>query len=628
MLNSKQPSSLYPWYVHLIGGWSLVGFFPWILLIRQYLQSGKKKVALALLLANLLVYCGFCLCGFLWSIAWDKLSLAAIIFTIIWSMSAWLIQYRHFGPAPSRYQLRCWRNLISPVLSAILLGMGLSVLYSIFPTISNHVQMYQNYDVLDKSLILRDLFHYVPLSLLFSIPIGLWWAGKNEPFSMARVLPYLAGLPLFYIILMGGSSLFFLLLNHGGTVATGFSWPVTPQHLQGLQKYLHFFSEQDPSTFFLIPLILGATPRVRDFFRKSLLYFPCITILYLGFFGFSHGFWNYMQDRMVYATSSDDPAERNRAFGQIQFLLKRYPNHQGWPVLATKLGHHYYLQGDTEKAKKIYVQLEEKSALSRRWNREQQLAAQVLTAAQFGDLSERSILPLPSISYESYLSSNWMSLLRVLRYYEQEERSESQTLIGLKYLSEKDSEISLPEMPTLAELDDAASALDYEVIYLHNELNSIRRFIAAGFPLILPIQDDFHLLYGVDEGRMMVIAASYHTTSTVAQGIKKEELGKTSLEDTASPSTQKNWARLSLLAEREIPFSFWQNKLQDYSAPYLAVVLPRQRKNDALALLETETATLINNSNAIISGLIGLSTLKSGGRSRCHRVGRKKRYLR
>ena len=179
---------LFPWYVHIFGGWAFGGLFPWFLVISQFYKRKRKKTACALALDNLLFFIAICAFGFLSHLPWDSLAKSLMIVGMTWSFSAWLVQRTVFGEAQKRYYLKEWRNWIAPVISAVLIGVGISVFLSTLPLISDRLQMYQSRDLLTKNLILWDFFRFTPLSVLISLPLGLWWAGERERFSPSFII--------------------------------------------------------------------------------------------------------------------------------------------------------------------------------------------------------------------------------------------------------------------------------------------------------------------------------------------------------------------------------------------------------------------------------------------------------
>ncbi len=331
MKNNSDSVKLYPWYVHFFGGWSLGGLFSWFLVVRQFLRSGRRKTALLLIFLNLLLYGAICFYGYTSHFKWDVLSIGAMIIGCCWFVSAWLTQYFVFGRAPARYVIKEWKNWITPICLAMFFGVGLAVVYSIFPMIADRLQMYRSPDLLTKHVILWDFFSFVPVSLLISIPVGIWWAGERERFTTSRILSYVFGLILFYLVLATTSSLFYFLVNLGNTHHVVATWSVLPLYPQGVQKILLGPLQNDYSTFFVAPLILGLTPRIREFFLKSLIYFPLLSLIFIGYSGYSHEFWQYNQGQILYQMSAEKEAQRIRAHDQAERLLSRFPDYRGWP---------------------------------------------------------------------------------------------------------------------------------------------------------------------------------------------------------------------------------------------------------------------------------------------------------
>ncbi len=612
MKNNTDSVKLYPWYVHFIGGWSFGSLFSWFLVVRQFFGSGRRKTALLLIFLNLLLYTAICFFGYTSKLKWDLLSVGVIIIDCGWFVSAWLTQYFVFGRAPARFVIKEWKSWIAPVCLAISFGVGLAVVYSVFPMIAHRIQMSQSPDLLTKNLILWDFFSFVPTSLLISLPVGLWWAGEREQFTTSRLLSYLFGLILFYLVLATLYSLFYFLINLGNTHHALVNWSVLPLYPQGVQKILLGPLQNNYSTFFIAPLVLGVTPRIRDFLLKSLMYFPLLSLILIGYAGYSNEFWQYNQGDMLYQMAAAEKGKRSRAHDQAERLLSRFPDYRGWPSVGLKLAEYHYLSGCKEKALKFYREVYAKAGTSPRWTREAAVAQAALDSERFGDRSARFLIDLPQVSYESYMTGNWMSLLRILRYYEQDTATQSQTLIRLKMLSTSDEEIKLSSMPTLAELDDSASLLGYEVLLLPSDLGRIKTLLKSGYPVIQPIRHSFYLLYGLDDGRSQIEAADYGSIQAAAERLQAEDLADTRLDNRNGNEDPTGTSRLSDLAAHKLPYSFWGSTRQRDMGPVIAVVVPKEKMEDLIVQAGMTIKEPIQQSNAYLTAYIALNALTSG----------------
>jgi len=586
--------------------------FPWYLVVRQFWHTNRKRTALILAALNILFYLGFIYYGFTGRQPWDRLALGAMVTGMAWAACAWIVQYAVFGRAPRRYFLAEWKNWLQPLAIAMILGMGVAVFFAIFPMLTNRAAMYQSRDLLPRSIILWDFFKFIPASFCFSIPLGLWWAGERDRFSSSRILSYIFALGLFALLMAGTSSLFFFLITHGNLRQPVQTWWILPLHPEGLQKLLLGPLGKDYTPYFIVPLLLGLTPRIRDFFRKSLIYFPLLLIYFTGYYGYSHHYWQFMQGQILYKMSTDVPAEKDRAYAQAELLLARFPDLRGWPAIGLKLARYYYQSGDTQKARSFYEQVSAKVGNSPRWTREAALAAAVLKAPGFGDPTGSSQLDVPAIGYESYMTGNWMTLIRLMRFYEQDSTSESESLLKLKQLSGSDTEIKLSPMPTLAELDDHAASLGYKTVLLPAELGAVTSLLKAGYPVIQPIRHTFYLLYGLDEGRALVTAACYENLQPIAAKMQTEALADTRLGNNPEQRGSDKRQRLNELAATELPYSFWHGSRQLDMGPVMAVVVPQEQFDDFLAKMNYPRRETGNSSAALLTGLISLNALKSG----------------
>lgn len=613
--NPTEPPRLLPWYVHFFGGWSIGALFPWYLVCSQFFFRGRRKTALVLAAANLLLFALVCSAAFLAKVGWDILLLIVVPATVVWSASAWLVQRLVFGAAPGRYYPGEWRSWIAPVAIAVFLGIGLAVAIGAVPLIGERIRMYQSPDLLARKVILWDFFRFLPSSLLFSLPVGFWWAGERNRFSVAQPLGYFFGLIVSSALLSAMSALFYFLLWRGQLSGAGAGWPVMPE-LQGGAKHLYFLLTHDYSFYFAAPLLLGAVGRISQFWKRSLAIFPllAVTVLLMGFY--SPRLWQAYQSQILYEMSSENPARRAMAGAWAAVLLARFPEHDGWPEIACRLAGYHARQGDSRAAHTLYAEVLERTRDSPRWFRQAALAEAALGATPAAE--ERPVaLAIPSLPYESYMTGNWMALLRNLRFYEGRTGSEADTLIRLKDISTDAEKIKLEAMPTLAELDDNAATLGYQVLLLPSELPVVKRLIASGIPVIQPVKHSFYLLSGIDPGRAVVTGANY---DRIQDGLKKEDKEGVAAGQPLFADRDRSGAgpsRVDILAAAELPFSFWQDPRQsDFAspdhAPHMAVVFPPRQRQQVVDVLGGEERLLQERSTAALTALIGLAALNCG----------------
>jgi len=612
--NSPEPPRLLPWYVHIFGGWSLGALFPWYLTSRQFYFHGRKKMAVALMAGNILLFALFCAAAYSARHSWDKLLFLATGAVAVLSCAAWLVQRISFGKAPRRFYPGEWKNWLPPMLIAVFLGVGLSVVMGFFPLMAERMREYQAEDLLARKVILWDFFRYAPYSLFFSIPVGIWWAGERQRFSAASVVQYFFGLIVSYLLFAAMSSLFYFLLIRGQAGGVGAVGLVMPK-LQGIKQTLYFIISHDYSTYFFLPLLLGGVAGMTDFLKRSMTIFPLLIVSILLTIFFSPRHWQFYQQQILYELASEDAGKRASAFGRAELLLARFPNHDRWPDIAGQVADYRYSRGEYEPARKLYEEILARTMDSSRWRQEAALATAALGSSRFGRKQNDFILPLPPQHYESYMTGNWLALIRNLRYFDsRNEISEADTLIRLKDISKKDDKISLEVMPSLADLYNNAADLGYNAILLPSTLENIEKLIHAGYPVIQPVKQTFYLLSGIDSGRTWVTGSNYEN---ILDGLKKSDLeggGGSSLFDGKKETSQAGdrSSRIDLLAKAAIPFSFWQQPVQQDLAPRMAVVIPPEQASNIAAILGVDEQAMEHDSKAALTALIALSALKSG----------------
>jgi len=604
---------LLPWYVHIVGGWSLGFLLPWYLTGRQFYAHGRKVTAAVLMTGAILLHALLCLAGYFADYSWDRVLFAASIAMLSLSFLAWLVQRKTFGPAPRRLYPGEWRNWLAPILIAVFFGICLSVILGFFPMMAERIQEYQAEDLIARKVILWDFFRYAPYSLLFSLPVGLWWAGERQRFSAASVVSYFFGLILSYLLFTAISGLYYFLLSRGQAGGGGWSTELLPR-LHGAARALHFVIDNDHSSFFLLPLLLGSVTGLAVFWKRSLTIFPLMIVSFMPLNFLIPDHWQIYQQQIHYELASPDMRQRAAAFDRAEVLLARFPDHEQWPEIAARVADYRYSQGEHDHARGLYGQVLERVQGAARWRQETAIAAAALSGERFGEEGTTFTLTVPSLRYESYMTGNWMALIRNIRYYESPQISEADTLIRLKDISEKDDKISLQAMPSLAELYNNAADLGYTVVLLSSGLADIEKLIRAGYPVIQPIRNTFYLLNGIDSGRTLVTGSHF---SNILSGLKKEDLegvADASLfgDKAEEAPVDKSSTRIDLLAETAIPFSFWQQPAQQDFAPRMAVVLPPERLSELAGVLGMSEQEMERTSNAALTALIGLAALDSG----------------
>lgn len=616
-LPAASPPQLMPWYVHLLGGYTLTALFPWLLVIRQFFCRGQRLKAGITLSVTLFILAGLTLYSIYSWLPWDQLLLIFLAVNLLWSMSAWVLQRKLFGAAPKRYHLAKWRNWIAPISIALLLALGLSVMASFFPIIEERIDMLATKDILNKKVILWDFLQTAPFFLPYGLLIGIWWAGE-EDFSPSHILTYLSGLFLFLIVFTLLSMLFFFLFFKGFYEESESTAALVPPGLQGLKKVLYNLQDWDMSYFAFLPLLLGAAPRLRDFWKRSLVILPLFSLCFFTLAFFAPEMWSYTQSQISYEMNSAQVEKKARAHRWAETLLHRFPNHDNWPEIAIRLAHYKYANGDYQAARELYTSIGEKFGESPRFHWETSTARAALSSSTFGSPETSLHISMPLISYESYMRPNWMALLRLLRYYDGEDVPESDTLIKLKKLSKKNDAIKLSPMPTLAELDDISSNLDLELLILPVDIKTIRSLLKAGFPVIQPIYQNFYLLHGIDNSRGLVASSGYHHISQRERNEDWAEVWEIlDNQEKRKEKSGKQQERINQQARVELPLSFWGSTLQQDSSPLMGVVYPTEMEGDITTALATEISALEVQSNGYLAALISLNFLNSGDPVKC-----------
>jgi len=127
----------WPWYVLLITGFALTGFFPWLMVSYAVYQREKKRTALLSFLVNFILFFAFSWVLLKSSIVWWWLVLFTYLFNVIWTLIAWLFQRKTIGSAAKRYVLGEWKAWITPVLIGVIIGVCMATVFSTIPAAQN-----------------------------------------------------------------------------------------------------------------------------------------------------------------------------------------------------------------------------------------------------------------------------------------------------------------------------------------------------------------------------------------------------------------------------------------------------------------------------------------------------------
>ncbi len=604
------PSPL-PWYVHLLVGHALGGFFSWILVARQFYLRGKKFPGLLLLCLNTIILLVYGYASVSVKIPWHQLLLWMYVSNLVWALGAWLCQRTLFGPAPRRYRIAEWRNWVSPLLTALFIAVGLAVVIAVFPVIAERFKMLYADDVLDKKVILWDFFVYIPFFIPYGLLIGGWWAGKGRRFSAADVITYLSGLVLFYVILIVIVQLFLFLFYKGHPYDSFVDWQlIPPQYLTALQNGMLNVQNYDQLALVIVPLLLGSVSRIRDFLGRALVIFPVVSICVLPLGFYSAEFWMLAQGQIMHNMTSPDKKTNDKALKWAETLLVRFPEHDRWPEFAMNLAWHRYDDGDAAQALDIYSQVAERYADSPRWQFKVDLAREFLGAPDFGNETDGVDISLPLVNYESYLTPNWMALLQVIRYWSDADIPESEILIRLKSLSTDDEKIKLNPLPGLAELDDAAESLGYRLLILPSNIDTVSSLLEKGVPVVVPVYNSFYLFYGIDRSRSILKSYSYKRISRRLMDGDREEIKEIlSLEKEGKGASVIKLRQIAEQAYTELPISFWGSAFELDSSPFVAVIYPDEEAGRIEEALPGSMPEIQQAGRGYLASLIALKAL-------------------
>ncbi|MDO9262449.1 MAG: hypothetical protein Q7U02_00685 [Desulfosalsimonadaceae bacterium] len=395
-------------------------------------------------------------------------------------------------------------------------------------------------------------------------------------------------------------------------------WPAIPNGVTGLPHLLLMIQKYDQSTLVTLPLLLGASSRIRDFWKRAFAIIPIVTICVLWPSFYSADWWELVQGQIIHEMSSPDEGVKNRAYNWTDTLLRRYPGHDQWPELALRLARYRYNNGDADAAKKLYEEIGNRYGNSPRWGLEVSLARAALGSDSFGLASGGPVVSLPPVSYQSYLTPNWMALLQVIRYWKGDDVPESEILIDLKSLSTSDEKIELSPLPGIAELDDSVRNLGYELLIMPADSSTIKALLHARVPVILPVYQSFYLIYGMDDTRSVFKCYSYKAISQRLRSDEKDDAKEILLQQQEGKGeSAKQLARIADQAYVELPLSFWGSQLQKDGAPLMGVVYPAAELKRIVHACNTPLEQLRKTSNGYLTAFIGLAMLNAADPVQC-----------
>lgn len=621
--SESSTGELYPWYVHLLSGYVLTGAFCWLLVAGIYRRNGKRKTAAILVAINALILAVMVGSTLQLKMAWWQLDSLIMTLNLVWSLSAWAVQYFRFGPALRRYHPAAWRRWVSPLLIGVLLGLGFAVTSAVMPAIGDRITALGKGQAVVRSVVLWAFFKDLVPGLVVGLLAGAWWAGQPR-FTIAHVISFLMGITLVFTAQALVFGLAALLFNGGDPASlemfAGDAWALVPGRLHGWPHLIEAMDDYNYIAFVPVGMLFGAPGRIRDFLKRSAVVVPALVLLVL-FFSFStHAGWMMLQGPIIHQTASADDQERTTAFSRLELLLARYPDHAQWPYLAARLADFRYARGETEASRRIHQQIADRFADTNQWHVQAAMSRAILEAPRFGKPSRGPLLSIPMVNYQDYLSRNWMALLAAARYWQTEETPVSELFIRLREISKDDDAIRLPELTGLAELDDAAAALGYAVTILPADADASRALLDSGFPVILPVYQTFYLLYGFDDSREVIQSLCFGQLSQKTKSLAVKEAQEVlMLEAEGKGRTRDRLKRIRREADCMWHLDQWRKgRLRD-AAPWMAIVHPDHLRPKIAAALGRDTQELYKAHRGFLAAMIALNYFDNADPVNCIR---------
>ncbi|MEJ2660764.1 MAG: hypothetical protein P8Z73_08595 [Desulfobacteraceae bacterium] len=616
----------FPWYAHLVGGYALTGAWCWLLVASLFWRNGRRRLGGALVAVNVIFLVAVIWAALRMEVSWWRLESFIFGLNLAWSMSAWLLQYRCFGPAPRRYRPMQWRLWVVPLATGVLLGAGLAVSMTVTSAVSERfVSLYAG-DAPGRSSVLWKFFSHLPAGLGLGLLIGAWWAGCRA-FRLSHVVSFLAGI---IVVVLGESALFgiFTLIVHGGDTTSlqmlaNDAWSLVPGHLQGWRRVIQFHSDARFVAWIPVGMLFGAPGRIRDFFKRAAVVAPLVILLCMSFSFLSQGGWRIIQGQVLYQTTSPQARHRQAAFDWLRVLLARYPDHAQWPHLAARLADYCYTHGARETSRALHRQIVHRYGHTNQWKIQADISRSILASPFFGSPSKGPGLRIPVVDYQDYLTQNWMALLSTVRYWEGDDTRPSDLLIRLREISQSEDTIRLPKLTDLGDLDDAAAGLGYGITILHGDPRTARSLIEAGIPVLLPVYHTFYLIYGFDDSRGVVKSLCFGQLSEKCKSLAVKEVQEIlMLESKGQGRTNDRLARIALEADCLWHMDQWKTGRLADAAPWMAVIHPPDGRRAVAAALGGHEPELLRTHRGRLAISIALSYLDKADPVNCIRWAR------
>lgn len=612
--------SKYPWYVYLIGGYSLTGLFAWYLMAQQFWYRNRRPLAAGVIGLNAAILVAVYWLAMKVNITWWRFETVLLVFNLAWSISAWCTQRWVYGPCERRLMTDQWKKWLTPMVVAMTLGAAVVVVTNILPAVGERFTAMYTEGASPRSLVLWEFFHNLPMGLFIGALIGLWWAGERH-YTTRHISAFLFGICLVAVVQLPTYTLFIYLVhgaNFGQTMLNGDAWELVPYGSDGLRNFLITLGKFDYGGILVVGLLFGAPDRIRLFFKRAAVIIPMITILSLPMLLFSQEGWKLIQGQIVYQLSSPEQHHRDTAFSWLEVMLNRFPNHSNWPYLALRLADDQYEKGDIGGSQKHYNEIIERFGKHNEWKDVADKSRAMLSSPNYGKKQQGKSLKIPLVSYQSHLTQNWMALLSNLRFLNGPQIPESDITIRLMDISNSEHRIDLPNLSDLADLDDAARSLDYEVLLMPSSPDTARRLIENDIPVLLPVFRTFYLLYGFDDAARVVKAYCFGQLSAKLKHRATDEATEIlMLEAEANGDSEKRNQRIAQEAQCQWPYDQWKEKAFTDAAPLMAVIYPKERQPLVDRVLGNTTQYNTQRSQGYLAALIGLSFAHRGDPMNC-----------
>jgi hypothetical protein len=403
-----------------------------------------------------------------------------------------------------------------------------------------------------------------------------------------------------------------LFVLHRGFSPSAFmpsQWTLVPPWTGGVRRYLLLLEEWDVSFLIVVPLLLGVPGRIRDFAARALL-LPLAFACALPISWSGRLWWAGLQDQIVHDMRSSDASTRESAHGWAGILLRRFPHQARWVTLAEDCARAAYASGDHAAARSWYREIVRRFSGSNQWFWQVSRARAALESGRFGQPAAGPRLEIPMVDYEGYLTCNWMALLSVIRYWEGPDVPESEVKIRLKQLSRSEDRILLSPLAGLADVDDAARSLGYDVLILPAGHVAVRALVSAGIPVVHQEYGFLKLIFGRDDSRSATRAYAFAKLSSRLRSEARMEVEEILvMAEEGHGQSRERLERIRLESYDEYGPAEWDPAALAFRGPLMAVVFPEGEDKAVASALDADLEELRRSSDGYLAALVGLAHL-------------------